>query len=314
MPLARRHFLQGAATTVAAATLARAAKPPLLSINQSPQGVFYRWSNDNASYPMTQFHVVDEAIKRPFFANLCLPFSDHQLTRNFPLKSDDPADHPTMHPGIWLAFGDINGHDFWRNKGRVIFEKYLRGDDVPPDGFAAVFRYEGTDGAPLAQETLRCGFTGFKTPGVRLKWDSKIEALDRELVFGDQEEMGLGVRVATDLIVKNGGSILDSAGREGEKGIWGKTANWCRYGTRHKALLLMAHPDNFRPCRWHVRDYGLMVANPFADQAFDRTKPPAKTVVKPGESLRLRFAITMFHDPKFDLAAEYKSYVADSKG
>ena len=32
----------------------------------------------------------------------------------------DLDDHPTMHPGLWLAFGDINGADFWRNKGRVL--------------------------------------------------------------------------------------------------------------------------------------------------------------------------------------------------
>ena len=24
-----------------------------------------------------------------------------------------------MHPGVWLAFGDVNGEDFWRNKWRI---------------------------------------------------------------------------------------------------------------------------------------------------------------------------------------------------
>ena len=24
-----------------------------------------------------------------------------------------------MHPGVWLAFGDVNGEDFWCNKGRI---------------------------------------------------------------------------------------------------------------------------------------------------------------------------------------------------
>ena len=31
----------------------------------------------------------------------------------------------------------------------------------------------------------------------------------------------------------------------------------------------MSHPDNFRQPRWHVRDYGLMLANPFALKAFN---------------------------------------------
>lgn len=324
MAIERRHFLQAITTTAAAATLANGATPPLPSVSKSEHGVSFGWANEGESYRMAQFIVDDEKIKRPFFANVCFPFSTHQLTRNFPVQAGDPDDHPTMHPGIWLAFGDLSGHDFWRNKGRVVFEKYV--DQAGPvQSFAAAFRYETADGKPLARETFRCNFSRtsdlvklrdfsrLTDPAKRLTWDSTIEALDRDLVFGDQEEMGLGVRVATDMTVKNGGSILDSEGRKGEKEIWGKTADWCRYGKPAKALLLMAHPDNFRRSAWHVRDYGLMVANPFADKAFDPQKAPAKTVVKAGESLRLRFAIAMISDREFDPAAEFKAYVADSK-
>ena len=50
-----------------------------------------------------------------------------------------------------------------------------------------------------------------------------------DLEFGEQEEMGLGIRAATTITVKNGGRILDSEGRVNEKGVWGKRAEWYDY-------------------------------------------------------------------------------------
>jgi len=58
----------------------------------------------------------------------------------------------------------------------------------------------------------------------------------------------------------------------------------------------MPDPANFRPCWFHARDYGLLLANPFGRRAF-RKGPPSKVVVKPGESLRLRFAVLLHASP-----------------
>ena len=61
-------------------------------------------------------------------------------------------------------------------------------------------------------------------------WDSEFRPVGGELVFGDQEEMGFGVRVATPLTVKSGGRIVNSDGATDEKQVWGKPADWCDYG------------------------------------------------------------------------------------
>jgi hypothetical protein len=77
----------------------------------------------------------------------------------------------------------------------------------------------------------------------------------------------------------------------------------------------MPHPENFKSSSFHVRDYGLMVANPFAEQAFGRTNSAGKTVVKPGESLRLRFGVLVYglaDDKPIDAAAELAHYAAVS--
>ena len=48
-------------------------------------------------------------------------------------------------------------------------------------------------------------------------------------MFGDQEEMGLGVRMATELTEKAGGLVVNSDGLTGAKTVWGKPAAWAAY-------------------------------------------------------------------------------------
>ena len=73
----------------------------------------------------------------------------------------------------------------------------------------------------------------------------------------------------------------------------------------------MPHPDNFRESWFHVRDYGLMVANPFGQNAFTG-KEKSRIAVKPGEKLRLRFGIWI-HSGKDAadevIATAYKTYL-----
>jgi hypothetical protein len=148
-----------------------------------------------------------------------------------------------------------------------------------------------------------------------LLWDATFQAGADEFAFGDQEEMGLGVRVATPLAVVKGGRIRNSDGQIDEKQAWGKTADWCEYsgtieGTRC-GIVLMPDPENFRKSWFHARNYGVLVANPFGNKAF--TKGPAsRIVVKPGDSLRLRYGILVFDEKDgraIDVTAAYRDFL-----
>src|SRR6185436_18224508 len=109
--------------------------------------------------------------------------------------------------------------------------------------------------------------------------------------FGDQEEMGFGVRVATPLAEKNGGAILTSEGLRGAKTSWGQTAAWSDYsgviGNRAVGVALFAAPENFRPSWFHNRDYGLMVANSFGRKAFTKGELSRVPVTK-GQTFTMR--------------------------
>jgi hypothetical protein len=155
-----------------------------------------------------------------------------------------------------------------------------------------------------------------------LVWDSTFTA-DDEFSFGDQEEMGLGIRVATPMRVEKGngslppgtGTIIDAKGRKNGAEVGGNSADWCDYsGTvdgKHVGITIFCHPDNFRPSWFHARDYGFVAANAFGRAAFKKGEP-SKIVVKPGDEFRLRYGILVHADGDGqlpDLNAAYQEYV-----
>ncbi|MBI5761870.1 MAG: PmoA family protein [Planctomycetales bacterium] len=251
--------------------------------------------------PFATYAWQDEKIRRPYFSDVHAP-GGVQVTRNHPpVAGQDATDHDTMHPGIWLAFGDVSGHDFWRNKARVEHEQFL----VAPLGgngkgsFAVVNRYRAGDSNRIVCRE-ECRFKILVRPdGWLLVWDSRFAPVDGELVFGDQEEMGLGVRVATSMAVKNGGELLNSEGRKNERQVWGRQAEWCDYsgvvGGQRVGITLLPDPFNFRQSWFHARDYGFVAANPFGQNAFTKGAK-SRIVVKPGESLQLRYGVFVHRD------------------
>lgn len=263
--------------------------------------------------PVATFVVRDPNILRPYFANLHA-LGGPKVTRNHPpLAGADATDHDTMHPGLWLAFGDINGQDFWRNKGRIEHVRFTEPPKAARDQltFATECRLVSAAGAPLSSLTNRFHITRMAGAWMLL-WDATFCSLERELVFGDQEEMGFGVRVATALAEKNGGVISSSSGWRTAKKTWGQPADWCDdsgvVDGQPAGITLMAAPANFRPSWWHNRDYGLMVANPFGREAMKQGTPSAVTV-KRGDPLRLRFGAVFHRGSGYDPGQGYRWFV-----
>jgi hypothetical protein len=263
--------------------------------------------------PFATYVFRDEKILRPFFANVFSP-SGIQATRPHPPRAgQDLTDHATMHPGIWLAFGDISGADFWRNKARVEHVGFTRQltDATDSATFSVRNRYVSGE-KTICTETCRHAIH-IRPNGYLLVYDSTFTG-EMPFTFGDQEEMGLGVRVASSLRVQGGqGQIQNAAGLQDEKQVWGKTSDWCDYsGITNKqrvGMLLMPHPENFRASWFHARDYGFVAANPFGRMAFTRGEK-SQVVVKQGETFRLRFGVLIHSEPE-GLSIDGKSAFAD---
>jgi len=258
----------------------------------------------------------DPVVRRPFFANVKAPGGDPVTRPHPPTRDDGPADHADMHPGIWLAFGDISGFDFWRNKAAVAHAG-VSFDERRPDTFTVENRYVAGD-RTVCRETAR--HTVVPRPdGYLIACDSTFRADDAAFAFGDQEEMGLGVRLAAPLAVKSGGRLFDGEGRNKEAGVWGKQADWCaadgEVRGRRVGVVVIPDPQNFRRSWFHARDYGLIVANPFGRKAFSGGEA-SRVVVKKGESLRLRFGVAVCATDKareIDARGHYAAYLETLK-
>jgi hypothetical protein len=295
---------------------AAASEPPAIQFERKEDRLVIRAGDK----PLAEFVLGDDKVQRPYFARVHTP-SGIQATRNHPPKEgEDPTDHDTMHPGLWLAFGDLSGADFWRNKAggvKTTISGEPRGEagrgsfSINNDYFAAVAK---EDDDPLCEETAN--FTIFvRPPGYLLRWESTFTG-EREFTFGDQEEMGLGVRLASPLRVTGGnGRILDSEGRRNEKEVWGKQADWCDYRGeiegRQVGIAVFPSPRNFRRSWFHARDYGYFATNPFGRNAFTGGEKSAVSV-KPGEEFRLAYGVFIYDaakDETVDLPAVYDEYV-----
>ncbi|WP_428306940.1 DUF6807 family protein [Lacipirellula sp.] len=276
--------------------------------------------------PFATFVYRDEKITRPYFAHVRAP-NGVQVTRSYPpVEGSDPTDHPEFHPGIWLAFGDVSGSDGWRLKAPVRFERFVEEPHggAGEGGFAAEFshRDQADPEQVICRELLRCDLRATHE-GTLLLWDSTFTG-DREFAFGDQEEMGLGVRMATPLraeqvskfhLPAGNGEIVTADGKRNEREVWGTSPAWCDYrgvvDGKPAGVAIFCHPENFRPSRFHVRDYGLMVANPFGKAAF-KAGEPSRVTVRPGEELRLRYGVLVHggESPEnLDLDRAFKQYV-----
>lgn len=262
--------------------------------------------------PFATYVWEDRTVLRPYIAAVHAP-GGAQVTRTHPpVEGKDATDHATMHPGLWLAFGELGSADFWRNKGFVKHVEFIEKPTANKSGgsFAVKNRYMSGE-KTLCEEI--CLIRISVRPGSYLiDWTSTFTGPE-DFFLGDQEEMGLGVRVATPLTVKNNGQIVNSDGARNEKQVWGKQADWCDYRGviegEPTGVTLMPDPKNFRRCWFHARDYGLLVANPFGQNAFTRGEKSMITVRK-GESFRLRFGI-LIRSGKTDIAAAYKDWLAE---
>ncbi len=263
--------------------------------------------------PVAEFVFGDQRIRRPYFANLFAP-GGIKVTRNHPpLEGTDPHDHAEMHPGLWLGFGDINGSDFWRNKGSIEHRRFSEEPAIHEGRltFVTECRLLTEDKQPLCMLTNRVRVSP-QPGGWLIVWKAVFRSDDRDFSFGDQEEMGFGARVATSLTEKNGGTVLNSGGLKSADRTWGQPADWCDYAGaidgRRYGITLMASPDNFRKSWWHNRDYGVFVANPFGRQAMKQGEKSTVTV-KRGEDFAIEFGARIYEGEKYDPAQEYESFL-----
>jgi len=272
------------------------------------------------------------------------------ITRGFPLepRSGERVDHP-HHIGLWFNYGNVNGVDFWNNSvalpveqqqkmGKVVHSRVVRASGGKDKGELTVeMQWLMPDGQPIVLENTTFVFhSGEKYRSIdRI---TKLTALDKRVVFQDNKEGLIGLRVRRELEQPSNEPLVftDSSGRptevkvldnsgvtgvyrssEGKTGdaVWGTRARWTMLsGTVNQepiALVILDHPANVGfPTYWHARGYGLFAANPLGQEVFSNGTQKLNFALEPKQSTTFRhrlLILTSSATPE-QIEAEYKRF------
>lgn len=236
-----------------------------------------------------------------------------RMTRDFPMKqtAGEGDDHP-HHKSIWIGH-QVSGADFWHGHD---------GEKIVVDGEPVIDEQLGTvtansnwvdgSGKTICSDRTKWTF-GFDDDSRWIDCRLELRASSGNITIDDTKEGMVAIRTHPDLRLnpdpKRGvkevfGSAVNSQGSAGEE-IWGQAAAWVLYSgeieSKPTSMLIMDHPESFRyPTTWHARDYGLVAANPFGLQQFQKMEPGAGAVaLVKQQSLTFQYRFQFF-DKRID--------------
>src|SRR5215510_10781036 len=260
------------------------------------------------------------------------------VTRGYPLDPHpgERVDHP-HHVGLWFNYGDVNGLDFWNNSdaikpaernkyGTIRHAAIKRVRSGKTEGELQVeMQWLGPDGVALLREETTFVFHG-GTGSRAIDRITRLTALDKRVVFDDNKEGVLGMRVARQLeqpadkaevftdasgktttvakLDNTGvtGSYRTSEGKIGDA-AWGTRAKWTKLtasiANEPITLAILDHPSNpGYPTYWHARGYGLFAANPLGQKVFSEGKQELRLTLEPHQSVTFRYRILILSGSK----------------
>lgn len=280
-----------------------------------------------AGEPFTTYRYRDVPA-RPFFWPVLAP-GGIPVTRAWPMSEEvagETRDH-RHHRSLYFAFGEVNGADNWSEEPGHAYTIHRSVDELvsgPVFGrFVTTSDWTDSGGRRLLIQKATATFWNLRRDDARLfDVDLRLTAADGDVLFGDTKEGGmLTVRVATPMDVPNGGRIENAYGGVNERETWGCAAHWCDYsgivqGTR-VGIGVMDHPTSFRhPTYWHVRDYGLMGANPFALNAYTNGQKEGSFTLQAGAEMAFRYRVVVHLGDagESDMRGRYLDFVSPPEG
>lgn len=260
---------------------------------------------------------------RPCFHPVMAP-GGVAVTRNWPLVggvAGETTDHPHQR-SMWIAHGAVNGVDNWSHEGRHGRTLHRSIDELVSGPVFGRFRTTGAwtdhDGREMLRQALVATFWRGSDRARLIDIDVTLTAVAGDVLLGDTKEGGmLAARVASEMDVPRTGRIENSYGGIDEGETWGRSAHWCDYSGKvdgHPVgIAVMDHPVSFRyPTYWHVRNYGLMAANPFALNDYTDGLKNGDHLMRDGSSLRFVYRVLLHSGSaeQADVRAHYLGFVS----
>ncbi len=247
--------------------------------------------------------------KYPFFYPVNGPVSGGSVT------SMRNAIYP-HHSSLFFGCDLVNGGNYWQEgleRGRIIS---VNAEILKQGGDTLIITDECIWSRPGAISPVKdIRIIKITSP------DSTINQIDVEIKMEMLIDVTIkktnhslfSARMAADLAVTNGGTMINAEGKSGEKDTFGKNSPWMDfYGKRGNAiegLAIFQHPSNpWYPSPWFTRDYGFMSPTPMY-----WPENGTETTMKKGTTLVLKYRVLVHSgDTKQAKIAEaferFKSY------
>jgi len=225
--------------------------------------------------------------KYPFFFPVNGPVSGSSTT------SMRNGEYP-HHSSLFFGCDRVNGGNYWQEgleRGRIIS---IGARIIEAKGSRVVIEDECIWKRPDADSPIldrrKITVTSPVKGVYQIDFDIEMEML-MDVTIQKTNHSLFSARIDADLSVKQGGTMINSEGKEGEKGTFGAPSPWIDcYGTRKtgtEGIAIMQHPSNkWFPSPWFTRDYGFISPTPMYWPADDKA-----TVLKKGEKIALRYRV-----------------------
>jgi len=219
------------------------------------------------------------------------------------------------HSSLFFGCDHVNGGNYWQEgleRGQI---KSVRTDILESGGERVVIENECIWSRPGAISPIRDIRTiTISAPGEKMfqiDFDITLEMLTDVIITRTNHSLFSG-RMAADLTVLNGGTMINAEGKTGEAGTFGEPSPWISYyGTRFgetEGMTIMQHPKNkWYPAPWFTRDYGFFSPTPM----YWPEDPGKGFFLQKGEKVSLRYRVLVHAGDhiEVDIAGEYMRYV-----
>lgn len=217
------------------------------------------------------------------------------------------------HSSLFFGCDRVNGGNYWQDgleRGQIIS---VGARIVEAKGERVVIEDECIWKRPDADAPIidrRKITISSPTPALyQLDFDIEMEMLIDVTIQKTNHSL-FSARIDPDLTVKQGGVMINSEGKQGEKGTFGEGSPWIDcYGERKtgtEGIAILQHPSNrWFPSPWFTRDYGFMSPTPMYWPENGKT-----TDLKKGEKIALRYRVFIHKgdSKQADIASLFEQY------
>lgn len=251
-------------------------------------------------------YIFSEDEKYPFFYPVNGPVSGGSVT------SMRNALYP-HHSSLFFGCDLVNGGNYWQEgleRGRIIS---VNAQIEKQGGDSVVITDECIWSRPGAlspvKDTRKFIITSPSASVTQIDAEITMEMLMDVHILKTNHSL-FSARMAADLAVTNGGTMINAEGARSEKETFGKASAWIDYygprGTSIEGLAIMQHPSNpWYPSPWFTRDYGFMSPTPMYWPVNGE-----ETFMKEGTKLLLRYRVLVHAGNYLDakIAEEFEKY------